>query len=217
MWVFKIIIHHTRWSVRQSLGMSLCVARILNWLYLHSSVSFNPYHKTTLASADYEGCVSVWDVNTSCRKSSHHEHSKRVWSVVYNPTEPVLYASGSDDSTGMCFGAGLVPSAIVIFLLSMQLNCGQPTANKVFLLLTLRPTCVQFSFIPITDSTLLLAQQVNQNRSPKLWNCYLSCDADHSIHYMDMRKPQVPLHQLKGHRKAVSYVHFISDTQVVSA
>ena len=68
---------------------------------LYSSVSFNPYHKTTLASADYEGCVSVWDVNTCSKKSSHHEHNKRVWSVVYNPTEPMLYASGSDDSTGM--------------------------------------------------------------------------------------------------------------------
>lgn len=66
----------------------------------HSSVSFNPYHKTTLASADYEGCVSVWDVNTARKKSSHHEHNKRVWSVVYSPTEPMLYASGSDDSTG---------------------------------------------------------------------------------------------------------------------
>ena len=67
---------------------------------LFSSVSFNPYHKTTLASADYEGLVSVWDVNTCSRKASHHEHNKRVWSVVYNPTEPLLYASGSDDTTG---------------------------------------------------------------------------------------------------------------------
>lgn len=42
----------------------------------------------------------MWDVNTCSKKSSHHEHNKRVWSVVFNPTEPMLYASGSDDSTG---------------------------------------------------------------------------------------------------------------------
>lgn len=69
----------------------------LNW---PSCVCFNPYHKNILASADYEGCVSVWDVYTACKKLSHHEHNKRVWSVVYNPMEPKLYASGSDDSTG---------------------------------------------------------------------------------------------------------------------
>ncbi len=66
-----------------------------------SSVCFNPYHKATLASADYEGCVCVWDINTGCKKASHHEHNERVWSVVYNPMEPTLYASGSDDSTGI--------------------------------------------------------------------------------------------------------------------
>ena len=70
-------------------------------MYVCSSVCFNPYHKATLASADYEGCVSVWDINVGTKKASHHEHNKRVWSVVYNATEPTLYASGSDDSTGM--------------------------------------------------------------------------------------------------------------------
>ncbi len=67
-----------------------------------SSVCFNPYHKATLASADYEGSVSVWDVNVGTKKASHHEHNKRVWSVVYNATEPTFYTSGSDDSTGVC-------------------------------------------------------------------------------------------------------------------
>ena len=43
------------------------------------------------------------------------------------------------------------------------------------------------------------------------------CGTDHSIHYMDMRKPQAPLRQLKGHRKAVSYVQFISTDEIVSA
>ncbi len=42
-------------------------------------------------------------------------------------------------------------------------------------------------------------------------------NTDHSIHYMDMRKPQAPLRQLKGHRKAVSYVQFMSNCEVVSA
>ena len=28
------------------------------------------------------------------------EHSKRAWSVVFNPTDPTIFASGSDDCTG---------------------------------------------------------------------------------------------------------------------
>lgn len=68
--------------------------------FCSSSVFFNPYHKNHLASSDYEGCVCIWDVNTGTKMINHQEHSKRVWSVVYNPAEPTMYASGSDDCTG---------------------------------------------------------------------------------------------------------------------
>ena len=91
-----------KWNAKLNSGKSFYVygPRVCTLFCKHSSISFNPFHKTTLASADYEGCVSVWDINTAHKKSSHHEHNKRVWSVVYSPTEPMLYASGSDDSTG---------------------------------------------------------------------------------------------------------------------
>ena len=65
-----------------------------------SSLFFNPYHKIQLASGDYEGCVCLWDVNKTIKIVNNQEHSKRVWSVVYNPAEPSMYASGSDDCTG---------------------------------------------------------------------------------------------------------------------
>ncbi|KAJ3027263.1 coatomer subunit alpha, partial [Rhizophlyctis rosea] len=41
--------------------------------------------------------------------------------------------------------------------------------------------------------------------------------ADHHVHYYDLRKPSHPLHIFKGHRKAVSYVRFLSGDQIVSA
>eukprot|EP01134_Creolimax_fragrantissima_P007757 CFRG7757T1 len=41
--------------------------------------------------------------------------------------------------------------------------------------------------------------------------------ADHHIHYYDLRAPQQPLHVLKGHRKAVSYVRFLNNKEIVSA
>ncbi|CAI6010462.1 unnamed protein product [Closterium sp. NIES-65] len=41
--------------------------------------------------------------------------------------------------------------------------------------------------------------------------------ADHHIHYYDIRAPALPLHVFSGHRKAVSYVKFLSPSQLASA
>ena len=41
--------------------------------------------------------------------------------------------------------------------------------------------------------------------------------ADHCVHYVDLRQPKEPLRIFKGHRKAVSYVKFLSDKELVSA
>ncbi|KNC77536.1 hypothetical protein, variant [Sphaeroforma arctica JP610] len=41
--------------------------------------------------------------------------------------------------------------------------------------------------------------------------------ADHHIHYYDLRAPQRPLALLKGHKKAVSYVRFLSNNEIASA
>ena len=41
--------------------------------------------------------------------------------------------------------------------------------------------------------------------------------ADHHIHYFDMRNPNSPLFVFRGHRKAVSYVKFLSPNELASA
>lgn len=41
--------------------------------------------------------------------------------------------------------------------------------------------------------------------------------ADHCVHYYDLRKMKEPLRLFKGHKKAVSYVKFISGNEIVSA
>jgi E3 ubiquitin-protein ligase RFWD2 len=41
--------------------------------------------------------------------------------------------------------------------------------------------------------------------------------ADHHVHYYDLRKTSEPLRIFKGHRKAVSYVKFLSSEQLVTA
>jgi E3 ubiquitin-protein ligase RFWD2 len=41
--------------------------------------------------------------------------------------------------------------------------------------------------------------------------------ADHHIHYFDLRNPSAPVHVFGGHKKAVSYVKFLSNNELASA
>ncbi|CAO1352735.1 unnamed protein product [Diamesa hyperborea] len=63
-----------------------------------SCVVWNCYFKELLASSDYEGIVSIWDVETRQRKRTFQEHDKRCWSVDFNEIDTKLLASGSDDA-----------------------------------------------------------------------------------------------------------------------
>lgn len=48
--------------------------------------------------------------------------------------------------------------------------------------------------------------------------CWLQVgSADHNIHYFDLRNPSSPLSVFRGHRKAVSYVKFLSQNELASA
>ena len=40
--------------------------------------------------------------------------------------------------------------------------------------------------------------------------------ADHKVYYHDLRKPPVPLCIMEGHKKAVTYCHFLNDQELVS-
>ena len=63
-----------------------------------SCISWNPYHKSTLSSSDYDCSVIVWDVATGQKVKVFQEHEKRCWSVDFNNKDPKLLASGSDDT-----------------------------------------------------------------------------------------------------------------------
>lgn len=62
-----------------------------------SCLSWNKYIKPQIASSDYEGIVTVWDVNTCQSVMMYEEHEKRAWSVDFSRTEPTMLVSGSDD------------------------------------------------------------------------------------------------------------------------
>ncbi|OVA07757.1 Protein kinase domain [Macleaya cordata] len=62
-----------------------------------SSLCWNSYIKSQIASSDFEGVVQVWDVTRSQVLMEMREHERRVWSVDFSLADPTKLASGSDD------------------------------------------------------------------------------------------------------------------------
>ena len=93
----------SRYSLRSVSVYFLCYlnkSASVVWV-LSSSIVWSSYHKGMLASADYEGTVTLWDAFTGTKTRMFQEHEKRCWSLDFNKMDPKLLASGSDDSRGM--------------------------------------------------------------------------------------------------------------------
>jgi len=143
-----------------------------------SCISWSSFHKSTLASSDYEGKVIVWDTVTGAKTSVFQEHEKRCWSVDFNQVDTKLIASGSDDARVKLW---TVNSAHSVASLEAKANV----------------CCVKFN--PGSPYNLAFGS------------------ADHCVHYYDLRHPKKALNILKGHKKAVSYVKFLNNEDLVSA
>ncbi|KAL3821197.1 hypothetical protein ACJIZ3_007102 [Penstemon smallii] len=64
-----------------------------------SSICWNGYIKSQIASSNFEGLVQVWDVTRSQIFMEMNEHERRVWSVDFSMADPTMLASGSDDGS----------------------------------------------------------------------------------------------------------------------
>ncbi|XP_052222820.1 E3 ubiquitin-protein ligase COP1-like [Dreissena polymorpha] len=78
-------------DIHYPIGEMTCSSKI-------SCVTWSAYHKNLLASADYEGSITLWDAFTMQKTRVFQEHEKRCWSVDFNRMDPKVIASGSDDS-----------------------------------------------------------------------------------------------------------------------
>ncbi|XWS11026.1 hypothetical protein CRYUN_Cryun38cG0048200 [Craigia yunnanensis] len=64
-----------------------------------SSICWNSYIKSQIASSNFEGVVQVWDVSRSQVLTEMREHQKRIWSIDFSSADPTILASGSDDGS----------------------------------------------------------------------------------------------------------------------
>ncbi|XP_031485976.1 E3 ubiquitin-protein ligase COP1 [Nymphaea colorata] len=143
-----------------------------------SCLSWNKYIKNQIASSDYDGIVTVWDVNTRQSIMEYEEHEKRAWSVDFSRTEPSMLVSGSDDC-------------------KVKVWCTKQEASVLNIDMKANICCVKYN--PGSSRYIAVGS------------------ADHHIHYYDLRNISAPLHVFSGHRKAVSYVKFLSNDELASA
>ncbi|GAB2285237.1 coatomer subunit alpha [Dionaea muscipula] len=143
-----------------------------------SCLSWNKFTKNQIASSDYEGIVTVWDVTTRQSVMEYEEHEKRAWSVDFSRTEPSMLVSGSDDC-------------------KVKVWCTKQEASVLNIDMKANICCVKYN----PGSSYYVAVG----------------SADHQIHYYDLRNISQPVHVFGGHRKAVSYVKFLSNHELASA
>ncbi|KAK4343540.1 hypothetical protein RND71_036634 [Anisodus tanguticus] len=143
-----------------------------------SCLSWNKYTKNHIASSDYDGIVTVWDVNTRQSVMEYEEHEKRAWSVDFSRTEPSMLVSGSDDC-------------------KVKVWCTKQEASVFNIDMKANICCVKYN----PGSSVHIAVG----------------SADHHIHYYDLRNTSQPVHIFSGHRKAVSYVKYLSNNELASA
>lgn len=143
-----------------------------------SCLSWNKYTKNHIASSDYDGIVTVWDVTTRQSVMEYEEHEKRAWSVDFSRTDPSMLVSGSDDCKVKVWSTKQEASVINI----------DTKANIC---------CVKYN--PGSSYHVAVGS------------------ADHNIHYYDLRNTTHPVHIFSGHKKAVSYVKFLSNHELASA
>ncbi|GMI70940.1 CONSTITUTIVE PHOTOMORPHOGENIC 1, ARABIDOPSIS THALIANA CONSTITUTIVE PHOTOMORPHOGENIC 1, FUSCA 1 [Hibiscus trionum] len=143
-----------------------------------SCLSWNKQWKNHIASSDYEGIVTVWDVTTRQSLMEYEEHEKRAWSVDFSRTDPSMLVSGSDDC-------------------KVKVWCTKQEASVLNIDMKANICCVKYN--------------------PGSSNYIAVGSADHHIHCYDLRNISSPLHVFSGHKKAVSYVKFLSENELASA
>ncbi|KAI9312387.1 WD40-repeat-containing domain protein [Dichotomocladium elegans] len=143
-----------------------------------SCLVWNTYFKSHLLSSDYNGVISLWDINELNWLNTFSEHASRVWSVDVSAANPTLAASASDDGTVKIWSTSTSKS-------TMTLRVGVNVCSAKF--------------------------------APSVANYVAVGAADHLVSYYDLRYPNNPVRTFPGHKRSVSYVRWLNDTEIISA
>ncbi|GAB2284514.1 hypothetical protein Dimus_018968 [Dionaea muscipula] len=180
-----------------------------------SSVCWNSYIKSQIASSNFEGVVQVWDVTRSQVSMELKEHKRRVWSVDFSLTDPTILASGSDDgcvklwNINQASSIGTIRTNANVCCVQFPLDSGRSLAfgsadHKVYYydlrnprapLSTLVGHDKTISYIKFVDSTSLVS--ASTDNTLKLWDLSTSASEVSDNH---------PVQSFTGHANVKNFV-----------
>nr|XP_016432554.1 PREDICTED: protein SPA1-RELATED 3-like [Nicotiana tabacum] len=179
-----------------------------------SSICWNGYIKSQLASSNFEGVVQVWDVTRSQLFMEMREHEKRVWSVDFSVADPTMLASGSDDGSVKLWNinqgvsVGTIKTKANVCCVQFPVDSGRALAfgsadHKIYyydLRNSKLPLCTlvghnkTVSYVKFIDSTTLVS--ASTDNTIKLWDLS-SCTS---------RVLDSPLQSYTGHMNVKNFV-----------
>lgn len=179
-----------------------------------SSICWNGYIKSQIASSNFEGVVQVWDATRGQVFVEMKEHERRVWSVDFSLADPTMMASGSDDGSVKLWsinqGASIatIKTKANVCCVQFPADSGRSLAfgsadHKTYYydLRNLRtPLCTlvghskTVSYVKFIDSTHLVS--ASTDNSLKLWD--LSACSSQVLDY--------PLQSFTGHTNVKNFV-----------
>ncbi|ANM65674.1 photomorphogenesis repressor protein-like [Arabidopsis thaliana] len=179
-----------------------------------SSLCWNSYIKSQIASSNFDGVVQIWDVARSQLVTEMKEHKKRVWSIDISSADPTLLASGSDDGTVKLWSInqgvsiGTIKTKANVCCVQFPSDSGRSLAfgsadHKVYYY-DLRnpkiPLCTMIghsktvSYVKFVDSSTLVSSSTDNTL--KLWDLSMSASGIN----------ESPLHSFTGHTNLKNFV-----------
>ncbi|CAI9760484.1 unnamed protein product [Fraxinus pennsylvanica] len=179
-----------------------------------SSICWNGYIESQIASSNFEGVVQVWDVTRSQIFTEMKEHERYVWSVDFSVADPTMLASGSDDGSVKLWNinqggsVGTIKTKANVCCVQFPLDSGHSLAfgsadhriyyydlrNLKMPLCTLVGHNKTVSYIKFIDSTTLVS--ASTDNTLKLWDLS-TCTS---------RVLDCPLQSFTGHLNVKNFV-----------
>ncbi|XP_055824047.1 protein SPA1-RELATED 4-like isoform X2 [Solanum dulcamara] len=179
-----------------------------------SSICWNGYIKSQIASSNFEGVVQVWDVTRSQVFMEMREHERRVWSVDFSVADPTMLASGSDDGSVKLWNinqgesVGTIKTKANVCCVQFPFDSGRSLAfgsadHKIYyydLRNSTMPLCTLIghnktvSYVKFIDSTTLVS--ASTDNTLKLWDLSI-CTS---------RILDSPLQSFTGHMNVKNFV-----------
>ncbi|XP_059291870.1 protein SPA1-RELATED 4-like isoform X1 [Lycium ferocissimum] len=179
-----------------------------------SSICWNGYIKSQIASSNFEGVVQIWDVTRSQIFMEMREHERRVWSVDFSVADPTMLASGSDDGSVKLWNinqgvsVGTIKTKANVCCVQFPFDSGRSLAfgsadHKIYyydLRNSKMPLCTLIghnktvSYVKFIDSTTLVS--ASTDNTLKLWDLSI-CGS---------RILDSPLQSFTGHMNVKNFV-----------